>query len=257
MSIKSSLLTVDTGKRFVRYVGYMPRPLVKRALFGTAVLRAIRASKPAVWRPLAEAALGDALVVKISPKRIAGIMPYTLAFGGEPTETRWWFVLPGDWDINPTHLADHETYPRMRDLLSGDLRQSATYKELTALQLEGKLPDRIKKLGRTKKMGRKIGTVDGYFDYYRALADKIAEGRSIPNFGPSDGDRYVGVAIGRDGQIIQHQKGHHRAIIAQFVPCDAMEARVLAVHPLWVKKLSSRLAFADAITDGIALLSVQ
>jgi hypothetical protein len=85
----------------------------------------------------------------------------------------------------------------------------------------------------------------------------MAQTNSIPNFGNKDKDRYIGIAIGREGQIIQQQKGHHRSIIAQFVPCDTMEAKVLAVHPLWVKKVAVRGTFADAIKDGIARLGVQ
>jgi hypothetical protein len=248
MTKEPLLFTVANGRRFVRYAGYMPRPVLK-CIFGTAVFRAIRGEKPAVWRPLAEAVLGDALLVRTSPKRIAGIMPFALTFDGEQVETSRWFVLPGDWDLYPLRLEDHETYPRMRDLLSGDLRHSASYKELSAQEIEGKLPARVKKRGG--------GTVDGYFDYYRSLADKMTEMRAVPNLGANDKDKYIGIALGRDGQIIQQQKGHHRSIIAQFVPCDKMEAKVLAVHPLWVKRLDRNLAFGDAIKDGIARLLLQ
>lgn len=249
MPRESFLLSYENGKRFLRYAGYIPRPVLQRLLFGTAVFRAIRESKPAVWRPLATAALGDALIVKTSPKRIMGYIPDTLPFDGEEVETHSWFVLPGDWDINPKRLEEHESYPRMRALLSGDLDQTVSYKELITQEERGELPSRVKKLG--------DGTVKGYFSYYRALADKIAETRSVPNFGDKDKDKHIGIAIGRHGQIVHQQKGHHRAIIAQFVPCDTMEAKILAVHPLWVKKVTGRGSFADAIKDGIALLGVQ
>jgi hypothetical protein len=246
---ESSLLTYENGKRFLRYAGYIPRPALQRVVFGTAVSRAIRSSKPAVWRPLAEAALGDALIVRTSPKRIIGHLPDTLPFDSEEVETHSWFVLPGDWDINPKRLEEHESYPRMRALLSRDSYQTALYKELIAQEERGDLPSRVKKIG--------DGTVKGYFDYYRALAAKMAETRSVPNLGVKDKDKYIGIAIGRDGQIIHQQKGHHRAIIAQFVPCDTMEAKVLAVHPLWVKAVLVRGSFVEAIKNGIARLGVE
>ena len=237
----------------MRYARYIPGPVLQRTLFGTAMFRAIRATRPALWRPLAEAVLGDTLVVKAAPRRIIGIMPEVLAFDGGEVETNRWFVIPGDWDVNPMRFEDHKTYPRMRDLLSEDWKQSASYRELIALQLEGKLPDRVKKIGRTNKTGQKVSTVDAYFNYYHELADKMAKTRAIPNLGADDKDRYIGIAIGRDGQIVQQQRGHHRAIIAQFVACEVMEAKVLAVHPLWVKRLGCRM---DAIKNGLTRLSV-
>lgn len=81
-----------------------------------------------------------------------------------------------------------------------------------------------------------MGDVDAYYRFYRTLADKIRCDRSIPNYGNKDKDRYIGVAIGRNGQLLHSQKGHHRLALAQLLGCAEVEAKVMAVHSDWAKR---------------------
>lgn len=231
------------------YPRFIPGSTLRRATFGTSVQKAIRKkeSGPAVRRALAQAALSDELIIKINPERLCGILPDVY----RGANIKIWFVVPGNWDRNPFPMSEHQTYRRMADLVrEADVRQSKSYKEMQALEASGAaLPRRVAKLGN--------GTIEGYFANYRVLVDTIRKTQTIPSFGEGDGDRYVGVAIGRNGELLQHQKGHHRAFLSQLLPCRSMEVKVLAAHPQWISDViaDSRLSCADAIGRAIARLA--
>lgn len=223
-----------------------------RRLFDARVSRALRTLRPSVWRPVAEAVLAEALLVQLSPSRINGLLEDVVLVDGRPILTKTCFILPGDWDLNPVPLEQHQAFDRMKDVAAfEDFRDTESYKHLQRLQQVGELPPRVTKYG--------DGTIEGYFEFYRDLATRMRANKAVPNFGPSDTDRCVGLAVGRSGKILLHQKGHHRAMLGQFIQCDTMEAKVLVVHPRWVRKLvnSTGLAPANAIVCGITGLANQ
>lgn len=203
------------------------------------------------WRSLVEIVMGDELVVEIDPQRIVGFLGHLVASGGRQRDIRSMFIVPGDWDVHPLSPETHPTYRRMADLVEfSDYRASPSYQELLNSQ---KLPRRVKKVGR--KFGD--GTADDYFEFYRRLAETIkAEGR-IPDYGASDKDKYIGLAIGRDGQILQFQKGRHRIALARLLHCPKVSGKVLAVHPQWFDNLrrGTNLPPAKALATGVARLA--
>ena len=235
----------------------IPNYVLRRVVLGSGVKNSLKDfSRPRVWRPLAEAALGDELLIQVDPKSIVGYVDENVCIHGVDTETKLWFVLPGEWDRDLRRpLKGHPSYARMADLVAhDDVRESESYKSLSLLHAKGEAPKRMVKMTTE-------GGIEGYFDFYRALADKIKETGQMPNFGVADKDRHVGLAIGRNGEFLQHQKGHHRTALAQLIPCAKMEAKVLAVHPLWLRRLLRKSELrksgppADVIVRGIASLA--
>ena len=244
----SLLLTAKSAKRFQHYQHLLPRPILRQVLFSSMVKRAVRSDVAAVWRPIVEAALVDQLEIVVEPKSIIGWLPETMDIKGLEVETKWWFVLPGSWENDARPFEDHETYAPMRDLVTApDLKQSPSYLSLIEQQTGGMAPSRVTKVD---------GTVDGYFSFYKALAQKMRETSAVPDFGENDKDRHIGVAVGPNGQLYHHQKGHHRVMLSKLLHLSEIRVQVRAVHPQWVAGImrGSKHSYADAIAIGISRL---
>jgi len=251
---KSATRTGPIVRKIQSAMKSLPQPVLRHGIFDPLSRMALRreAGDVAVWWPIAEAALGDDLVVIVDPRKLVGHLPKMLRLHGKVMDTRDWFIVPGAWDLQPVPLEKYVTHIVMAEMVAAqDYRMTRTYADLQAQKNSGSLPKRV------VKAMEAFGGIDGYFERYSELARIMRESGEVPNFGKEDKDRFIGLAVGRDGQLLHSQKGHHRVALARLLPCPRMEAKVRAVHPSWLREQVKRtgLSPAKAVKAGVAGLA--
>jgi len=190
---------------------------------------------PAVRSSLVTRLLGDELIIKVSPHRIRGKLGKYLQVTEDCTvRCPPWYIFPGNWDIHPLSLEQAPTYRRMLWLIEyrDAYRQSPEYAEL-ADEIAANSKSLVRK---GVCIPSKASSLDDYFERYLGLLKLIERSRKIPNHGPADVDRHIGVAVGRNGELLLFKKGHHRIALAQMLNCGLIDAKVLGAHPLWLRE---------------------
>lgn len=159
-------------------------------------------------------------------------------------------ILPGDWDVKATPVADTPTHRFISELVAAgyDYRVTATYVRMVAEVEAGK----VIKYKKTVIDSR--DKVDAHFKYYCGVCQSMAAHGYL-----SENTRdHICVMIGRHGNIVKEEKGRHRLAIAQLVGVPTIPVYVRHVHPLWVNSLREAFSGQDVeiIRQGLKQLSV-
>lgn len=160
-------------------------------------------------------------------------------------------VLPGDWDLHATPVAETPTHRFIAELVAAgyDYRATAAYARMIAEIDSGKA------IRHKKSIIDSRDKVEAHFAYYCGVCRSMA----------ADGYRRESardplcVMIGRHGNIVKEEKGRHRLAVAQLVGVPMIPVWVRHVHPLWVEELRRTFpgSAAEAIRAGLQRLDIS
>lgn len=201
------------------------------------------------------AELGEALHIRVNPLLVRNYaLPDYVRFKriGPKALRRWLgadllyrfvkarapLVLPGDWDLHATAVADTPTHRFIAELVAAryDYRSTATYAKMVKDIAAGHV---------IKYKKRRIDCqdrIDEHFRYYVGVCESMAANGYL-SAGNHD---HICVMIGRDGKLVKEEKGRHRLAIAQLVGVPAVPVFVRHVHPLWLDSLRETRSGSDA-----------
>ena len=159
------------------------------------------------------------------------------------------FIWSGEWDRNLIPIEEHEKFVVIKELFTDnkDYHNTQFYSLAVNQMLKG---DPLKR-GNMKLDSAK--SINLYFKKYNKLFNDIKNNGFDLNLAPE-----VGVAIGRDGELIHFRQGHHTFAIAKILGIENVIVRIRAVHSIWLSdqiKGSSRLFILGAIRRGFKKLS--
>lgn len=170
----------------------------------------------------------DILSLEIEP----GLMNNLASFKNKRQRRRMYnrFILDGQWDLHTREFNKTFRYLFLSDIWEHrcDLTQSRRYAELMKRCEQGK-PYRSYHKGVYLNTGEKIHT---FLKIYLTFMEQIQQ----HGYDPALTNDPLGIALGRNGNIIKINKGLHRLAMAQIVGLEKIPVKIRAVHRLWWEK---------------------
>lgn len=173
--------------------------------------------------------LGDRLALSLNPDHIKYHVSMTRSFRSRRTgsKAKHVFIWPGDWDLETFPFDDNPRYLFINDIWQHreDLSQSQAYVRLVERIREGK-PFTSHHKGILLNSEEKVALyLQRYISYMRDMQDR--------GFDRNKGKDSLGVAIGRDGDILKTNRGLHRLAMAKVLGIDEISVSIKAVHEEW------------------------
>lgn len=221
----------------------------RRALRSAALSREVEAggfAVPALW---ARAVFGERLNSMVDPARLENYAPGYMLYRGQVQPLKWFFVGGGDWDRTGTAVKAARA--------GAEIEVVFTYRErfrdapLFEAYVKRAEAGQAYKHRRTYLDSRE--KVEAFFQCFLDLLMSIERDGYR---GEEAGDRPVGVAIGRSGELLHHRFGHHRIAIARALKIQRVPAGVTFVHQEWLRRVMAgsdkplEIAVADAIQSA-------
>lgn len=198
------------------------------------------------------------LLPRISPARLGRGIPNYLPLedGKDAYSTALFssFVWDGRWDLEAGPFDEQEKARRMRSLVEvvqrgGDFRDSAAYAELVAAA-EARVPKRHRVLLHTRE------NIDAYCRSRIALIRDLARHGYRTRAEREGVGREIGVAIGRNGELLHARDGRHRAGAARALGLDEIVVEIRFVHLGFVREAARRYRGPVAFAVARALADV-
>jgi hypothetical protein len=186
----------------------------------------------------AHAQLGTDLVFQVNPATIKKLIKKECRVGSDWLQQKPffdYFVIGGDWDRDYSWVAEDRNYIEMGELLAcrENFRSSDAYSRCVAELLEGH-PQK----GKDGTPFESVGEIDEAFRHYLALITSMETRGYLPTLDTTkaEGERHIGVAIARDGELFHFRTGHHRLAIARQLGLSSALVQVHCVHSEWANK---------------------
>ncbi len=215
---------------------------------------------------LAHRMLGEQLTVECDPKKIVHRISARL----RPSLSRRYFVVGGDWDLNPDVLQTQLHYREIAEMFRNNhvAKNCRTFREAMNDIKSGKLVQFRDLVMRNEE------DVLCYYRRLSALISSIAEHGyqrqeqlARKNLGShfDDGIRLpggrrteseIGVAIGRIGEYLFFKKGHHRLAIAAMLGLKRVPVEIRFVHTGWLVDRLNKMRHSS-LEDLIMELSAR
>lgn len=213
-----------------------------------------RDSRPSPYLPLslAQNYFDDALTIEVDPRRVSHRVPYSFRETQRSFGLR--FVWQGEWDVEAELLDDDPRFIDMSELASNHIyRTTRAYRRMSAAAEDGH-PESRQRIALNS-----TDAIDEYFeDKVRLLHSLRSMGyKSQAQLGQS-GDE-IGIAVGRNGELIKYFHGHHRVALSKVLGLDSITVTVGMVHHMWIQKCCTAYGGdpVEAIRKGLARLVVN
>lgn len=158
-------------------------------------------------------------------------------------------VAPGDWTPNMLRLEEHPTWTYASHALAYSRTGDEAHVEAAWSFGRSAREGHAASLGRFRRIDEfvKVSTADWTIDEARQYLTRVAglsriieETQAIPGsrmLGGESGrvDEDIGIAIGRNGEILHFRKGHHRIMLARQMNLPSLRVAVNIVHSKWLQ----------------------
>jgi len=192
----------------------------------------------------------DDLSLSPDPNSITGYVSKRAASGNKIFRTKFYFIATGSWDIHPDLFDRHETAIEMKDLLdcNGEFSKSESYKKrIDEMNAGAPRKHRGIYLDSTEK-------INAYYTRYLRIIDSMRQHGYKPQKSLRGSDVEIGVAIGRNGELLCIRKGHHRLAIAKSLGLERVAVSVRLIHHEWLYKCMEKTGKSphESIRAGLA-----
>lgn len=202
---------------------------------------------------IAEAALGDGLVIEIDPGRLTHELIDVVDDGGETVRLSHWFLDGGDWKGAVRPLRPSEVQQEIDAVFDhDDLEASPAFRSLLAKSEAGRPAERNRVSLTTPAL------ILSYLEQYRDLRRSIERhgfqrraavpsataglfaGTAVRGRTAEAVEREIGLAVAPGGRLLRLGGGRHRTAIAQRLALPRIPAQIRLVHARWLARAMAR-----------------
>lgn len=209
----------------------------------------------------AHAEMGETLVFRVNPSVINKLIKKECRVGNDWLQQKPFFdffVIGGDWDREYSWVSEDRNFKEMGQLLKyrENFRESEAYAKCVEEFLAG-CPQK----GKDGTLFSSLEEIDEAFRHYLDLIGSMEAGGYQPvlQTAKKEGERHIGVAITRDGELFHFRTGHHRLAIAKQLGLSSVYVHVHCVHSEWADMAMRRFGGSElqAIKQSIMNLAKE